>query len=146
MTATYAATIPTAKDAVRLELGDTDVGNALLQDEEITYFLGLEGEVVLLAAARGAGALAGRFARLVSRSTGDTSVEAQQVYEHYTALAAALTRRAVTSSGAAVPYAAGLTESDVATREGDPDRVRPFFTRRTGDNPPWPPADDRRWP
>lgn len=136
MTATYDP-VDTPKDEVRLEIGDTDVpANAMLEDEEIDHYLDQEGNSVLRAAARCAAAIAGKFARLVSTGVGDVRVEAQQQYEHYRQLAEDLADRAVTNSGAAVPFLGGISIADVQARVEDTDRVDPFFTRRTGDNPP----------
>lgn len=145
MTASYTA-VATPKDAVRLEVGDTDVpANAMLQDEEIAHYLALEADNVLRAAARSAAAIAGRFARLVDTSVLNVRVAAQQQYEHYRQLAAELADRAVTDGGTAAPFLGGIGVSDVRTRTEDADRVDPFFTRQTGDNPPVLDRDDPLW-
>lgn len=146
MTATYSA-VATTKDQVRLELGDTDVANAILQDEEISHYLAVTGGSVLLASARGATAIAGKFARLVSTAVGGVRVEMQQQYIHYIELAAILAARATTEPGSAggidaVPYAGGLTHSDVQTRDADTDLVDPFFER---ENAPPEPIRTRDW-
>jgi hypothetical protein len=56
------AAITTDLQKVRIELGDTDATDQLLQDEEINYFLG-DTSTVLMAAARAADAIARKFAR-----------------------------------------------------------------------------------
>lgn len=144
MAATYTP-VDTPKDQVRLTIGDTDVTNAMLQDEEITYYLTEEGGNVLQASARAAGAIAAKFARLVATSVGDVRVEAQQQFEHYRDMASDLSDQAVRHGGTAVPYAGGLTVTDVGTRRDNTELVDPFFTRTTGDNPPRL-RDEERWP
>lgn len=131
MVATYTA-VATAKDRVRLEIGDTDVAaNAILQDEEIAYYLTAESDNVLQAAARAAYAIAARYAqRPDSLSAGGTSVSWSSLAERFRTLAASLTERATEEAGlSAAPYAGGISASDVLTRELDTDRVVPFFSR-----------------
>lgn len=53
MTFTYVATdVSTDLAKVRLTIGDTDSANALFSDEELAAFLSMNGDAVLLAAAR----------------------------------------------------------------------------------------------
>lgn len=132
MTATYSP-VATVLDEVRLEIGDTDITDAMLQDEEIEHYLTLESNAVLAASARAAAAIAGKFARLTSTQEGDVKVEAQQMYEHYREMAASLSDRVLTESGTAVPYAGGLTIADVEARNDNTDLVEPYFARE-----PWP--------
>jgi len=71
MTVTYSPTLSLARDRIRFRLGDTDTGDALLQDEEISAFLTLNGsdeDAALLALAKG---LISRYSRLPVSFTAD---------------------------------------------------------------------------
>ena len=52
-----------ARDALRLMIGDTNAVDPLLSDEEVDYYLGLQPENVVQAAAMVCEGLAARFAR-----------------------------------------------------------------------------------
>ena len=81
-------------DEVHFLVGDTDVNDPLVQNEEIDYLLTLfpkqTGLPAWLAAAAAAEAISGRFARKMDTTIGSLHKAAQQQYEHYVALAAQL--------------------------------------------------------
>lgn len=100
---TYGASPATsATDEVHFLVGDTDLAEPLVQDEEITYYLALHpkpaGKPAWLASAAVADAIAAQFARRAQRSIGSLSIAAQQQWEHYVALAATL-REAYATNG-----------------------------------------------
>lgn len=134
MTWTYnpAALSANTKDQVRLLVGDTEVNDPLLQDEEITYILTLESGVQY-AASRACETIAALFGRKVTTAVGDLKVSQEKKYEHYLELAADLRRRAAMND--MMPYAGGISIADKQNQELDTDRQSPAFTRNDGRNP-----------
>lgn len=116
MTWTYTnSPIDTPTDEIHYLVGDTDPLEKLVQDEEIEYFLLLypkpAGKPAYLAAAAAADAIAARFARRAQRSIGSLSIAANQQYEHYTQIAAALRVSYLTNGlGPAGENAGGFTK------------------------------------
>lgn len=119
-------------DAVRLLVGDTSTTTPDLTDAAIEYFLEVEGDNVIRAAARAAEALQGLYAKkaeerrvgpLWLRSFSDKS-------QKYAALAKSLWMRAAKSSGGAIPFAGGISVTDKNARIEDSDRVKPAFRRQ----------------
>lgn len=132
MTWTYTAG-STAKDRVRLLVGDTVSTDPLLQDEEIALYVpggSLAEPTEMLAAARLAEIIAGKVARRVDMSSGSSSASLSQQVTHFRQLARDLRRQA---SRSAVPHVGGVGISAKDTVEADADRVAPAFSRETGD-------------
>ena len=101
---------------VRLEIGDTDTTDQLLQDEEITFAISKEASV-MAAAARCCELIARKFARQASNKLGPQSVEAQQQYEHYRDEALRLRKECI---GYNAPDAGGIYTTDT-----EPANVKP---------------------
>lgn len=120
------------KDVVRLIIGDTDVCNALLQDEEINYFLSQRPNTYG-AAAECCRSLATRFASQATIAAGDTKIAYSDISKAYTQRALAFESQAAIS-GSGAPYAGGLSQSDKFNAEQDPDRVEPQFVLNVDDN------------
>ena len=125
MTWTYDPSIPTDKDAVRFEIGDTDTNDQLLQDEEIGYLLTTEG-TVLGAAIVAAEKAAAKLAKQADQTVSKVSVSLSQRAEAYRKLVGDLKNRLAIKFGA--PYAGGISKSDKEAEELDEDRVQPNFT------------------
>ena len=106
---------------VRFEIGDTDVTDPLIQDEEITYALGVETSVAS-AAAKCCEGIARKFARLADTTLGPSKVAASQRFEHYQALAKQL-RKDTTAMNA--PSGGGIYSTDIS----DPNIVPPIFDK-----------------
>lgn len=125
MTFTYNGD-PTASDtaAVRFAIGDTDVSDQLMTDEEIAYLL--TDSTVTAASIAACEALAAKFARQVDRSVGNLSLSSSQRAKQFTELAATLRKR---TGYLARPYAGGISVADKETRDLDADRVKPVFSR-----------------
>ena len=119
-------------DAVRLIVGDTDTNDQLLKDEEINYFLDIEGSV-RLASARAAEAVAAKFSRLVDETVGRVRVSFSQKAKQYKELAESLLETYNECAG--VPFAGGISISSKDSTRDNGDRVRPSFTRSTHENP-----------
>lgn len=116
-------------DAVRFLVGDTDIDDQLLSDEEIIY---IEESVsnIYIAGSRASEAIAGKFSRLADKSLGDYSISLSQKASAYLELAGRLSHRAKADLAKKVkPYAGGISVSDKETVELDFDRVNPAFKK-----------------
>ena len=112
-------------DAIRYLVGDTDVSDQLVSDEEIAFSLAQEPGIYF-AAATVADAIAAKFARQVEKAVGSLRLGGQQKHQHYLDLASRLRRKARTS---VAPYCGGISQADKDNNSADTDRVDPFFTR-----------------
>lgn len=77
---------------VRFLIGDTNVNDPLLQDEEINFTLS-EKDTVIAAAITCCERIAAAFARMVDHKLGPYSVSNSQKARHYTELAKKLTKQ-----------------------------------------------------
>lgn len=125
MTWTYAGTLTTDLDKVRLLIGDTDTTQQQLTDEELNFFIS-EEETLHTAAAAACRALASKYARKVHREVGDLKLYAEQMYQHYLDLAKELSVR---GSSYAVPSAGGVYTADKEAYESDTSLVQPEIKR-----------------
>ena len=100
-------------DAVRLAIGDTS-SSPVLTDDEIDYYYSTYGNV-LLAASHAAGDLAGRCANRVSKSVGSRSIQNDQLFQHYSALADKLLARyrSILAGSIIVPTTIGVIRDSV---------------------------------
>jgi hypothetical protein len=126
MSWSYDATLSTAKDRVRLLLGDTDVSDPQFSNEELVALLTVHGSE-LRTAIVGARALSAKYSRQADKWVGDLKILASQKARAYRELAETLTKDG--SSYYGVPSAGGISVSDKQTAESDTDRVAPGFTR-----------------
>lgn len=122
-----------ALDAVRWFVGDTDVAYPQLQDEEIDFALVLRGNAYG-AAALCAAALAAKYSRLVSMSADGVSSQNGQKAIAYRALSEEYARKEAINY--AIPYAGGISVSDIRAIQSNPDRVPDLFRYGMFDNPP----------
>ena len=138
MAATYTDPSDSANDAVRFLVGDTDVTNAALQDEEIAFTLSQAGNDNYLAAAICARSLAAKYASYVDTKFEDVSSDYSNLRDNYFALATRLEAQSKKygSRGLGVPVAGGLTYSDIEANDLNDDRVQPKFKQDQFANPP----------
>lgn len=138
MTATYTDPSNSNSDAVRWLVGDTDVTDAALQDEEIAFALTQAGNDVYLAAAICARALAGKYANLVDTDFESVSSDYSNLRDNYYALATQLEKQSKKygTRGLGLPAAGGLTYSDIRANDLNDDRVQPKFKQDQFANPP----------
>jgi hypothetical protein len=124
----YDPSLSTAKDRIRLYVGDTIESLAFLYDEEIAGMLAITPDE-LLCAAELCESQAAQSAQLVDYSVGGASalrVNLSQRAQAFAARAKTLRQRAALTHS--TPFAGGLTRSGKQTQEQDTDRVRPAFT------------------
>lgn len=114
------------RDAVRLEIGDTDQADQQLSDAEIAYLLEQSSGDVLSAAANGARMLAAKYARKVDFTASKLSVAASKRVESYERLAAQLEAKA-RAARPGVPFVGGQSHAGDASLRSDPDAVQPPF-------------------
>jgi len=79
----YDPNLPTKTDEVRLIIGDTDIDDQLLQDEEIEYFLEQSQDSVTQASIKAVMAIIAKLSRKVDKSVGEAKLSLSQQIEHY---------------------------------------------------------------
>lgn len=134
MTWSYSASdlATSAKDQVRLLIGDTYTGDQQMQDEEIAFYL-TQRSSAYGAAAECCRTLQARFSRSVDISAGDTKTMYSQMAKAYGIKAAEFEAKAA-STGAGIPYAGGISVTDKLAQQSDGDRVPPQFNIGMEDN------------
>lgn len=105
---------------VHFLVGDTNVLDPQVQDEEIAFLLDQESHNPLRAAARAAETLASRYARQADKKVGDMMLNSSVVGKGYANLAKSLWRTYYARS--VVPYAGGISATDKDLNVDDPDR------------------------
>lgn len=124
-----------AGDTVHFLLGDTDSTDPLLQDEEIAFLISEWDGNLYFAAAAGAEKLAEQFAREVSFSGDGANVDFSSLSTNYAAVAQRLRKLGRTQAGrGALPYAGGISQSDVDQVNADNDRVPTAISMGMHDN------------
>lgn len=113
------------RDKVRFLIGDTDVVDQLLQDEEIELALTLGGGVQS-AAAISCDSLAARFSRECDMTVGPLSRSAGQRATAYAERAKMLRVQQVALGGAEI-FIGGISVSDKETLSADTNAVQPEF-------------------
>lgn len=120
------------KDQIRLEIGDTDVNNQRLQDEEIAQAIAVERNF-WCAAARCCEMIASAYLMKADVRLG------RAMFVTYTKMADQFSTRACKlrqkSLGTQVPYGGGVLVADKNTIAGDSSLVAPAFTRTIQENP-----------
>lgn len=128
-TFTYDAGAPTTDlSKVRLYLGDTNVDDPLLYDEEIATWLDT-GTNLYTVAADCCLAIIAKLARDVDRSGVGVTASRSQQMTHYQDLEKRLRRKAIGTAGM---YASGLTEAELTDYKDDDDARHPLFDRDLG--------------
>lgn len=131
---TYTPTLPTGKDQVRLLVGDTDITDQQLSDEEISAMITAYSSTqsAAIAAAR---ALAAKYARFADKWVGDLKILASQKSDMYLKLANELEESStVMGSSGGVLSAGGIYVAQKEIAAADEALVQPFFRRGMHDN------------
>jgi hypothetical protein len=119
-------------DELRLLIGDTDTTDELLSDAEVDFFLADDGSAIW-GAVRACTAVAAKFARKVTSTSGRVSKQLSDLMQHYLDLARRLEQRAEEKSTGLVFTA--LTRSDKQIDREDADLIQPQFFIGQDDNP-----------
>lgn len=117
-----------ALDKVRFLVQDTDSADQQLSDQEVTAMLADSNSNAYIAAIACVRALMSKYTRRADKSVGDLSISWSQIAKGYQALIASLSLQAALS-GAAAPYAGGISISDKQIDEANTDRVEPAFKK-----------------
>ena len=112
------------RDAVRLNVGDTDDSDELLTDAEYDYLLLTEGDAILPASVDAANAIAAKFMQQARVAHGPSSVDPTKRATDFFDLADRLDQQIGQS---ATMDAGGISRSDKLDTELDTDRVDPAF-------------------
>lgn len=124
MTWSYSPALSTEKDQVRYLIGDTDMTDQLLSDEELAFSL-TRASTLDGAAADAAQAIAAKFARMVDRTVGPLSIRYSEKQQHYELLAERLYGQR--GSLLSVPTAGGISVAERDLALADEDRPRDLF-------------------
>lgn len=132
------------RDAVRLEIGDTNPAAPIFQDAEIAWVIvtetgltagtptTLDTQNVYRSAARCFEVLAGRLSMQADSTVGSLKLQYSKAAEKTLVRARQLRDRAV---GLSSPYAGGQSASEKDGWRSDTDLPAPLFSRREFDNP-----------
>ena len=138
MSATYTDPSNSANDAVRFLVGDTDVTDAALQDEEISFALSQAGNDNYLPAPICAQSLPPKYPSYVATMLEEVTSDYSTLRANYFALATRLEAQSKKygSRGLGLPAAGGLTYSDIEANDLNDNRVQPKFKQDQFANPP----------
>lgn len=111
-----------AVDRIRLTVGDTFDDMELLSDADYEYFIAAAGSErrAVLDAAR---AILFKLARFVRERTGDIEVYGGDWWTHYRTALQDVIKNPDLAFSIAIPYAGGISRSDMIANDLDPDTV-----------------------
>jgi len=122
-----------AKDQVRLLIGDVIQTDQQLQDEEIALALFLRKNNVYYASAECCQMISSRMARKWDTSTQSSRQSLSQLTKNYASLKREFEAKGALS-GSGTPYMGGISVTDKSNVETDTDRVPPNFNYGMMDN------------
>ena len=124
-------------NSVRLLIGDTDVTDQQVQNEEITFALTESNNNIYAAASWAARTIASKYSRRVNTQLdGALSADYSDLAEQYYKLAEDLEYRGKTNGATLGVAAGGLTISDINAVRSNTNRVEGSFRRDRFRNPP----------
>jgi hypothetical protein len=124
-------------NSVRLLIGDTDVTDQQVQNEEITFALTESNNNIYSAASWAARTVASKYSRRVNTQLdGALSADYSDLAEQYYKLAEDLEYRGKTNGATLGVAAGGLTISDINAVRSNTNRVEGSFRRDRFRNPP----------
>lgn len=152
MTATYNPALLSNLDKVRFDTGDTDVANAVIQDETISALLAEDGATRFSVSAAVAQAIYSAYQHRVTYDVDGQGERYSDLAKNYAATVALLNSRALAALAAGADeetiaasqaigggiMVGGLSRSENIDRANDPDRAANFSPRYT----PCPPYRD----
>lgn len=133
MAATFDASLSTNKDWVRYLIGDTDTGNAYVQDETIEAVLGEENNKYTAASrvARGIYMRLTGGGTLEDRKVGETRIR-YQAAQRFKQTADELKNR---GSAYIIPWSGGIYKTDRDARDDNAEKLGVDIARNMTDNP-----------
>lgn len=124
-------------NATRLLLGDTNASDPQVQDAEVNFSLGQNGDNIYFSAAWLARVVASKYAREVDTELdGQLSADFSQLAKSYSKLADTLEYQGKTSGATLGVHAGGITKTSIETARLQTNRVKPSFRVDQFHNPP----------
>ena len=124
-------------NTVRLLVGDTDTTDQQVQNEEVTFSLGENGDNVYYSGAWIARAIASKYSRKVNTElSGALKADYSDLVTHYNSLADNLEYQGKTSGASVWVLAGGITKSTVEAVRQNTNRIEGSFRRDRFKNPP----------
>ena len=124
-------------NSTRLLIGDTDLNDKQVQDEEVTFSLTENGNNVYYSGAWIARAIASKYSRKVNTElSGALKADYSDLVTHYNSLADNLEYQGKTSGASVGVLAGGITKSKVEAVRQDTNRIEGSFRRDRFKNPP----------
>jgi hypothetical protein len=124
-------------NTVRLLVGDTNTVDQQVQDEEVTFSLGENGNNVYYSGAWIARVIASKYSRQVTTQlSGALSADYSDLAKQYQALADNLEYQGKTSGAAIGVLAGGITKSGIEAVRANTNRIEGSFRRDRFKNPP----------
>lgn len=124
-------------NTVRLLVGDTDLLDQQVQNEEIVLSLSENGNNVYSAAGWVARTIASKYARKVNTSLdGALKADYSDLMKHYSTLADNLEYQGKTSGASVGVLAGGITKSGIEAVRANTNRIEGSFRRDRFKNPP----------
>lgn len=134
-----------ANDLTRFLLGDTDITDQLLSDEEIAWALSQYNNTPMNAAIRLCETIMSKFSRLADESVGQVKIQFSQKAKSYRLMLNDLRCRLAMED--ASPFAGGISVAQKQAERMNSDRVRPDFSKHMMENmqiAPWT-TQNERW-
>lgn len=113
-------------DAVRLLIGDIYPDMEVLSDTEYDYYLTKNNNNIMRSALDAAWAICFKLSRWTRERTGDIEVYGAEWARNYRAVLTEFIRNPNTSVSLAMPYAGGISKSDMKANNENADNVRPM--------------------
>lgn len=118
-----------AIDRIRLIVGDTMLEIEYLTDETYQYLLDKYSNNETSAALEAARYILGSLARFSRQRTGDIEVYGAEMFKNYKDFLVELIRNPQLLLSRAEAYAGGISKSDMAAHDSNPDNLPPTFYR-----------------
>lgn len=112
-------------DAVRLMVGDIYPDMEILSDSEYDYYLTKNNNNINRSAIDAAWAICFKLSRWTRERTGDIEVYGSEWARNFKAVLLEFIRNPNTVVSLAMPYAGGISKSDMAANDADADNARP---------------------
>lgn len=130
-------------NSVRLLIGDTDIDDEQIQDEEVLFALALNNNNIYLAGSWCCRTIAAKYSRRVNTQLdGALSADYSDLAKHYFSLAENLEYQGKKAAGQLGVLAGGISKVRVDGVRANTDRVQPSFRRDRFRNPPSYSGDD----
>lgn len=124
-------------NTVRLLVGDTDIVDQQVQNEEVDFALSERGNNVYFAGAWIARSLSAKYSRKVdTQLDGALSAKYSDLSAHYKTMADSLEYQGKTSGASVGILAGGVTHSGINTVRANTNRIEGSFRRDRFKNPP----------